>query len=555
VPDIFISYNRDDAAVAQAYRDALAQEGFEVWWDVTLSPGETYDEVTEAALRSSKAVVVLWSPRSVASRWVRAEAAIAQRANTLLPVAIEPCERPVMFELTQTADLAHWRGQADDRAWLAFVQGVRRKVGAGAERPAGPASKPSPATQAGGPSFVAVLPFIHRPGDEELEIIAEELTEEITRELSQNSFFNVIAAGRMAPWRGRTVDHSAIGREMNARHLIEAKLQRVGENARLTVQLLDSTTGAMLWTTRIVRPMAEIAASPEGFSMEVGAEIGGHIVQVDMSWALAKESPLSGWDHLLRARSYEARAGSDSIFRLIEEARSAVAAAPDLGLAHAVLATGLAGRAAALGTALDAAMTQEIQTHARRAAQLDGDNHAVIEYLVPVYTTLHDGKTSVRLAQRMVQLRPNSPNSLFRLGTAYLTQGSTAEAISAFVDFERVASASHHRLVALYCLGTCYFLEGRPEEAEAALDRSLALHPDFYLALMWKAIVAAAQGDETTAMAAIRRHREIEPSLSLDSMVQQISANPNLAERMAAAVAILRRLWDATEEDAPTPAR
>ena len=50
----------------QTYRDAFLREGFEVWWDATLRSGEAYDEVTEGALRGAKAVVVLWSPRSVA---------------------------------------------------------------------------------------------------------------------------------------------------------------------------------------------------------------------------------------------------------------------------------------------------------------------------------------------------------------------------------------------------------------------------------------------------------------------------------------------------------
>src|SRR6188474_2980496 len=82
-PDIFLSYNREDAGEAKAFADAFAREGLEVWWDQTLRSGETYDEVTEAALRGAKAVVVLWSPRSVASHWVRAEATIAHRAKTL----------------------------------------------------------------------------------------------------------------------------------------------------------------------------------------------------------------------------------------------------------------------------------------------------------------------------------------------------------------------------------------------------------------------------------------------------------------------------------------
>src|SRR4029077_2962706 len=123
-PDIFLSYNREDSAIAKTYADAFAPAGLEVWWDVTLRSGEAYDEVTEAALREAKAVVVLWSPRSVVSRWVRAEATLADRNKTLLPATIEPCERPIMFELTQTADLTHWQGDVLDGGWRAFVADV-----------------------------------------------------------------------------------------------------------------------------------------------------------------------------------------------------------------------------------------------------------------------------------------------------------------------------------------------------------------------------------------------------------------------------------------------
>ena len=90
-PDIFLSYNREDAATARFYADAFAEAGLEVWWDAALRSGESYDEVTEAALREARAVVVLWSPRSVVSRWVRAEATIADRNKTFMPVMIEAC--------------------------------------------------------------------------------------------------------------------------------------------------------------------------------------------------------------------------------------------------------------------------------------------------------------------------------------------------------------------------------------------------------------------------------------------------------------------------------
>lgn len=128
-PDIFISYCRQDRASARLFAEAFGEEGFNVWWDAVMHSGETFDEVIERNLRAAKAVVVLWSPRSVASRWVRAEATQADRANKLIPVVIEPCERPIIFELTHTADLPEWQGDRSDCNWQSLVSDLRRLVG------------------------------------------------------------------------------------------------------------------------------------------------------------------------------------------------------------------------------------------------------------------------------------------------------------------------------------------------------------------------------------------------------------------------------------------
>jgi predicted ATPase len=127
--DVFLSYAREDQTVARKFAAALERVGLRVWWDAALRTGEAYDETMEAALKSASAVVVLWSKTSVASRWVRAEATLADRNKTLVPCMIEPCERPMMFELTQTADLSNWQGAADDPGWQAFIADVRVKLG------------------------------------------------------------------------------------------------------------------------------------------------------------------------------------------------------------------------------------------------------------------------------------------------------------------------------------------------------------------------------------------------------------------------------------------
>jgi formylglycine-generating enzyme required for sulfatase activity len=126
--DVFISYNREDREIAKHVASALEAEGFSVWWDAALRAGETYDEVTEQNLRNAGAVVVLWSKRSANSKWVRAEATVGERSSTLVPALIEDCDRPVRFELVQTADLRHWRGERQDPHWRAFVQDVKTAI-------------------------------------------------------------------------------------------------------------------------------------------------------------------------------------------------------------------------------------------------------------------------------------------------------------------------------------------------------------------------------------------------------------------------------------------
>ena len=73
--DIFISYANDDRPRAQALAETLEGQGWSVWWDRVIPAGRTFDEVIEEALDESKCIIVLWSTRSVKSRWVRTEAA------------------------------------------------------------------------------------------------------------------------------------------------------------------------------------------------------------------------------------------------------------------------------------------------------------------------------------------------------------------------------------------------------------------------------------------------------------------------------------------------
>jgi formylglycine-generating enzyme required for sulfatase activity len=109
--EIFISYSNKDRDKAKDIAEALKRQGFSVWWDRSILPGETFDAVIEEALDAAKCVIVLWSRTSVSSKWVKTEASEGDRRGILIPVLIDDVKIPLAFRRIQAADLRDWEGK------------------------------------------------------------------------------------------------------------------------------------------------------------------------------------------------------------------------------------------------------------------------------------------------------------------------------------------------------------------------------------------------------------------------------------------------------------
>jgi hypothetical protein len=65
--DIFLSYASEDRPRVEVLRGALERHGWSVWWDNTILPGRTFDQVIGEALDAARCVIVVWSQHSVNS--------------------------------------------------------------------------------------------------------------------------------------------------------------------------------------------------------------------------------------------------------------------------------------------------------------------------------------------------------------------------------------------------------------------------------------------------------------------------------------------------------
>jgi hypothetical protein len=126
--DVFVSYKREDRDRAEAIARRLKLEGYSVWWDVELLPGEQFrDAILEVIERASSAIV-LWSKRSTTSAFVTDEASRARDRGILVPVQLDDCTLPLGFGDIHTLDLSRWRGDPDDRRLKPLVAAVGRLV-------------------------------------------------------------------------------------------------------------------------------------------------------------------------------------------------------------------------------------------------------------------------------------------------------------------------------------------------------------------------------------------------------------------------------------------
>ena len=96
---IFISYSRKDTDFVRKLAGDLEKANYDVWWDITdLRGGDEWVTRIAAAIETSDFIIVVLSPDSIQSEWVRKEYTQAIGLHKrIIPIMFTPC--PVPFAL------------------------------------------------------------------------------------------------------------------------------------------------------------------------------------------------------------------------------------------------------------------------------------------------------------------------------------------------------------------------------------------------------------------------------------------------------------------------
>ncbi len=116
---------------------------------------------------------------------------------------------------------------------------------------------------------IAVLPFANLSSDQEQEYFSDGLTEEIIADLSQLQELQVISRTSVFTFKGTNKNLRTIGKELGVRFILEGSVRKMGNNIRITAQLINAATDQHLWAEKYKGTIEDIFDLQEDVSRQI----------------------------------------------------------------------------------------------------------------------------------------------------------------------------------------------------------------------------------------------------------------------------------------------
>ena len=512
--DVFVSYARSDKARVAPLVAAIEAKGWSVWWDPAIDAGQQFDDQIDAELQAASAVLVVWTPTSVGSRWVRGEARDAAERGILVPVRFEDARLPIDVRAIQTTDLDKW---GENPASAPF-QDLLRSLAAVIKRQRTQSGKAAglapPASVAAPRVAICVLPFANMSGDQEQEYFSDGITEDIITDLSKVSALAVVSRNSAFMYKGKHVDVPKLARELKVGHVLEGSVRKAGGRVRITAQLVDGLNNDHVWAERYDRDLNDIFALQAEISEAIVKALrlkllpeekkaieqrGTENVEAYNLYLMARQSYVTG--HEADARR------SETIIRLCNRA---VEIDPRYSRAWALMAIGHMNLRFVNGRHGEDGLVQ-----AERALVLDAnlaEAHAVKARILAQHGRHEEAAAEIDVA---VRLDPESYE--VNRSAAYL-RFSQQRLDEAARYYEKSMSLMESDLNSGSLLLTCYTALGNLDAARrvaritlARTEKTLAQDPNNGTAMAYGAIALATLGEEERAKDWISRALLIDP--------------------------------------------
>ncbi|MBI2160510.1 MAG: hypothetical protein HYU25_09070 [Candidatus Rokubacteria bacterium] len=383
---------------------------------------------------------------------------------------------------------------------------------------------------------IAILPFRTPVADPEQVILADGLRMDIQWALVKIAGLMVIGSGTMNTYRNRDVTPQQAAAELGLRYLLEGFVQRSGDRARITVSLIDGSSGRVIWTEHYDRVLDD--------SLQVQDEITEKVVTA-LDVKLLSGEPAKVWRKTLKnpkAREYFYR-GIHEFMKRQKEANAAARAnfeqvarlAPESFLGPTLVAFAHWWDAFRGWTTSPARSLELAAQWAERALAMedwDGQAHTVMAH---IHLLRREHDMALKLAEEAVALRPNCADANPHLGNILYYCGRPGDA----ADRMRLAmrlTPVHAPWFKVVLAASCKEIR-RWGDATAVAKEALRMRPEDIEARLVLIEVCQATGNEGSARELAHEVSALRPDFSVSRWAEtQPYKDPAVLERISASL-------------------
>jgi eukaryotic-like serine/threonine-protein kinase len=354
---------------------------------------------------------------------------------------------------------------------------------------------------AGKPS-VAVLPLQNLSAEPDSTYFSDGMTDEITTKLSKIQGIDVASHSSVSALKATDKSATEIGKALGVRYLLEGSVRKAGDQVRINVHLIDSTTGFQVWADDFIGEMKDVFSLQEQTALKIAGSLNLKLSPQEQQAIQHRytENP-QAYDAYLRGE--ELLQFGDQADKL-ESARREFEVALQADANYAPALAGLSWVEGQFYRNIDASPShlQRAEQFAQRAMALEPQLSETHMALGMVSADEYDYTTATREFRTATELYPGNAYAwdLLSWTLAYEQPPEAAAAERAARESLRLRPA---RYQTYYHLGRALLLQQRYPEAIAAFEQAQEVDPTNTVAQLGLGQVYLAQGDYDQALAAM----------------------------------------------------
>ena len=401
--------------------------------------------------------------------------------------------------------------------FVGTVREVQEVIEEPEEKPVMSVEEPTPEVQQEKPAradetkiSIAVVPMINETGDPAWEYLADGLTDSLIKLLSHLPQVRVIARSLVYQYKGKEADALKIGRELTADTVLVNRVALRDGKLIIRTELVEVSTGWRLWGEQYQPELADIRKLEDEVSTNISATLHLKLTEEEKKRLTKHETEnADAYQAFLMGRYYRNKRTGEGYQKAIECFEEAIKLDPGYALAYSALADSYVSY-----DFYGILPPWETSTKAKAAAI----NALVID------DTLAEAHTSLACVKMMYERAWSSAEREFK------------RAIELDPDFAHAHNWYSHFLMAMgridesfaesqiavkldplddsinQYLGWHHVHARQFDRAIAQLEKTLALHPDFFLACVTLGMAYEQKGEVAKAIEEFKKAYKLEKS-------------------------------------------